>query len=400
MMNTVLLGLLLGSAALFGQDVKTVPYLPLVYEVRFPPTPVKGEGGFHLIYELHLANFSRREVTLHRIEVLGKAKDPIKAYEGDRLSESITRPGKPLDVKNKLVLEGGAQAVLFIMVSFKSRAEIPESLTHRVTAEYLRGKEEKVILQGEGAQVTVSQKDPPVIGPPVRPGVWLAGNGPGDGPVGHRLSLQPWNGKLVVNERYAVDFMKFDQEYRLVKGDPSRNANWGSYGQEVIAVADGVVTGAKDGIIENTPLKEYAVPNTLELAAGNTIVLDIGPGSYAVYAHLKPESLKVKVGDHVRKGQALALIGNSGISDAPHLHFHLIDSNSALGGESLPFVFERFELLGPFKDLDDRLAQAWSPSGKSTVRDLEMPLGDVVIRFPSAPIEMSRWLPRGRPWPR
>ena len=148
MKNAVLLGFLLGSAALFGQEVKTVPYLPLVYEVRFHPTPVKGEGRFHLIYELHLANFSRREITLRRIEVLGKAKDPIKAYEGDRLSESLTRPGKPLDVENKLVLEGGAQAVLFIMVSFKSRAEIPESLTHRVTAEYLRGKEEKVVVRG------------------------------------------------------------------------------------------------------------------------------------------------------------------------------------------------------------------------------------------------------------
>jgi hypothetical protein len=73
---------------LFGQDLKTVPYLPLVYEVRFPPSPVKGEGGFHLIYELHLANFSRRQVTLHKAEILGQAKDAVKVYEGDRLPTS------------------------------------------------------------------------------------------------------------------------------------------------------------------------------------------------------------------------------------------------------------------------------------------------------------------------
>ena len=186
----------------------------------------------------------------------------------------------------------------------------------------------------------------------------------------------------MVNERYAIDFMKFDQEYRLVKGDSSRNASWGSYSQEVIAVADGVVTGVKDGIVENSTVGEYAVPNSLESGAGNTIVLDIGQGSYAVYAHLKSASLRVKVGDHVRKGQALAVIGNSGISDAPHLHFHLLDANSVLGGEGLPFVFERFEQLGPFEQPEDPPDQAWSPSGKSTMRDNEMPLGDVVVKFP------------------
>lgn len=382
MMNAVLLGFLLGSAALSGQDPETVPYLPLVYEVRFPPAPVKAEGTFHLIYELHLANFSRREVTLQKVEILGRAEGAIETYEGDRLSKCLTRPGKPLDVENKSVLEGGAQAVLFIMVSFKSRAEVPESLAHRVTAEYLRGEEEKVTLRGEGAPVTVSRKETAVIGPPVRPGVWLAGNCPGDGPVGHRLSLQPWNSKLVVNERYAIDFMKLDPEYRMVRGDRSKNANWGSYGEEVVAVADGVITRVKDGIVENTTVGEYAVPNSLESGAGNTIVLDIGQGSYAVYAHLKSASLRVKVGDHVRKGQALAVIGNSGISDAPHLHFHLLDANSVLGGEGLPFVFERFEQLGPFEQPEDRPDQAWSPSGKSTMRDKEMPLGDVVVKFP------------------
>lgn len=371
----------LGTPQLPGEDIQTTPYMPLIYEVLFPPTPVKSEGRFHLVYELHLTNFSRREMTLHKIEVLRQERKLIKAYEGDRLSECLTRPGKPLDGKNKLVLEGGARAVLFVMASFEKSAKIPDILTHRVSVEYLRGTGERILLQGEGAQVTVVKKAPLVIGPPVRAGAWLAGNCPGDGPGGHRLSMQPWNGKLVVNERYAIDFMKFGNNDRLVHGDHSINADWHGYGEEVIAVAAGVVSDCKDGIIENTPLSEYAVPNSLEFAAGNHVILNIGKGLYVVYAHLKPGSLKVRVGDQVHKGQVLGLLGNSGISDAPHLHFHVIDSNSVFGGEGLPFVFEQFELIGPFEQLDDSLDKSWSPSGKSSMRQDEMPMGDVVIKF-------------------
>lgn len=375
-------GLLFGGVPWPGQDPRSVPYLPLVYEVRFAPTPVKGDGEYHLIYELHLANFSRREVKLRKIEVLGAGKSLVETYEGDRLIKCLTRPGKPRNIENKLALEGGGQAVLFIMVSLGRKAVTPDSLTHRVTAECLRSTGEKAVLVGEGALVSIVHGEPLVIGLPVRPGVWLAGNCSGDGPVGHRLSLQPWNGRLVFNERYAVDFMKFSQDYKLVQGDSSRNASWYSYGESAIAVADGVVSDCKDGIIENTPNKEYAVSNNMESAAGNYVILRLSRRLYAVYAHLKPGSLRVKLGDHVRRGQALGLVGNSGISDAPHLHFHLIDSNSVFGGEGLPFVFERFELLGPFEHLDDQLDKTWSPSGQSTMKTLEMPMGDVVIRFP------------------
>lgn len=194
--------------------------------------------------------------------------------------------------------------------------------------------------------------------------------------------MQPWNGKLVVSQRYAIDFMKFGNDDRLVQGDRSMNAAWHGYGEEVIAAASGVVSDCKDGIIENTPLNEYAVPNTLEFAAGNYVILNIAEGLYAVYAHLKPESLKVKAGDRVHKGEVLGLLGNSGISDAPHLHFHLIDSNSVFGGEGLPFVFEQHELMGPFDQLDDNLDKRWTPDGKSSMRHGEMPMKDVVINFP------------------
>ena len=48
----------------------------------------------------------------------------------------------------------------------------------------------------------------------------------------------------------------------------------------------------------------------------------------------------------VRPGQVIGLLGNSGNSDAPHLHFHLGDAPSPLGTEGLPFLIARFEKLG------------------------------------------------------
>jgi murein DD-endopeptidase len=364
-----------------GQEIARIHHLPLAYEVLFPPTPLKAEGKVHLIYELNLTSFSKSPLLLQSIEVLGAKETLITSYTGARLSDCLTRPGKPPDVMDKAVLEGGAQAVLFVMLTFEKSADIPDSLTHRITLEYRRASGEMVRAQGEGARVLVGKDEPIFIVPPVRPGVWLAGNCAGDGPVGHRNSIQPWDGRLVVSQRYAVDLMKFGGDFRLTSGRGSSNPDWHGYGQEVLAAADGVISDTKDGIIENTPQGSYAVPSTIEYVAGNYVVLEIRKAVYAVYAHLKPGSLRVKPGDKVQKGQVLGLIGNSGQSDAPHLHFHLINANPPFGGQGLPFVFERFDLLGPFDSLDENLEKAWAPKGQASTRTLETPLRDVVIRF-------------------
>lgn len=364
-----------------SDEIRTVPYLPVVHEVLFAPTPVKGEGGIKLVYELHITNVLKGPLSLRSVEMLGQGETVIQTYRGDRLAECLTQLGRSPEIKDRSLLDGGARAVLFVMLSFAELRDLPDTLTHRITVEYSRSSGEKVLLRGVGAKVPIRRKDPPRIGPPVRPGVWLAGNGAGDGPVGHRLSLQAWNGRLVVNQRYALDFMRFGDDGRLVQGDSSSNSRWPSYGQAVLAVADGVISGTKDDVVENTPGAGYAVPNSLDQAAGNYVILSIGTGTFAVYAHLQPGSLRVKAGDWVAKGQVLGLIGNSGISDAPHLHFHLIDSPSVFGGESIPFVFENYELMGAFGNIDDNLDRSWAPKGAASPKKGEIPLGDAVIRF-------------------
>jgi hypothetical protein len=61
-------------------------------------------------------------------------------------------------------------------------------------------------------------------------------------------------------------------------------------------------------------------------------------GTMAVYAHLQANSLRVKQGARVKRGQWIANSGNTGYSSGPHLHF-VIQLNAGMAMESLPFRF-------------------------------------------------------------
>ncbi len=85
---------------------------------------------------------------------------------------------------------------------------------------------------------------------------------------------------------------------------------------------------------------------TFRNVPGNSVTLDIGRGHYAHYMHLQPGSLRVKVGDRVRRGQVLGLVGNAGSSFLPHLHFEVTNSPVLLSGDGVPYVFKSFGVTG------------------------------------------------------
>lgn len=125
---------------------------------------------------------------------------------------------------------------------------------------------------------------------------------------------------------------------------------------------------------------------TVDSAVGNYVTLDLGTGHFALYAHLQPRSIKVKVGDKVKTGQVLALLGNSGNSDAPHLHFHVTDGDSPLGAEGLPYELETFTQTGTVDGAEELLdaGQTWhpKPGEKEVTRKREFPANNAVVTFP------------------
>jgi murein DD-endopeptidase MepM/ murein hydrolase activator NlpD len=53
---------------------------------------------------------------------------------------------------------------------------------------------------------------------------------------------------------------------------------------------------------------------------------------------MKPDSVLVRAGEKVRAGQVIGLVGTSGNSSEPHLHFHVIDGPSPLASNGLPYL--------------------------------------------------------------
>ena len=155
-------------------------------------------------------------------------------------------------------------------------------------------------------------------------------------------------------------------------------------------MADGIVSEAQDNIPENTPLtpkRPVPIPSG-KTVGGNYLILDLGKSNFAFYAHMQPKSIRVKVGDRVRRGEVLGLLGNSGNSDAPHLHFQISTAQSISDGEGLPFVFESFDVLAEASLLAALGLEAgedgWKPQSDAVPsrRKKEMPLNNTVIRFP------------------
>lgn len=98
------------------------------------------------------------------------------------------------------------------------------------------------------------------------------------------------------------------------------------YGKPVLAPADGTVTFVQDGRAD-----QQIGSRDRHFQSGNNIVIDIGGGRYLEMAHLSPASIQVKVGDHVRLGQQIAKVGNSGNTSEPHLHIQAQTVGTGVG---------------------------------------------------------------------
>jgi murein DD-endopeptidase len=376
------------TGELFVQAGTSFNFSPVDVEVPIAPTPVESGGKVHLVYELHITNFQSSDLGLMSVEILN-GTSPIASYKDEELISRLFHVGVSGDLPDKRIIGGGMTVLVYVSLTV-DRATVPSTLRHQFTFKTpkLDGSGKETIV--EGAQVEVCKETPVVITPPFRSGTWAAANGPSNTSI-HRRALTLVDAKARLPQRFAFDWFKLgdkskgQDERKLVHDDPYKNENWYDYGAEVLAVADAVVSAVKDGIPENVPLSgKRVVPITLETIVGNYVFLDLGHSRFALYAHLQP-GIRVKVGDRVSRGQVLGLLGNSGNSDSPHLHFHIVDGNSALGAEGLPFVFESYEVLGVVNDLGVLTRDnGWRPQPGATIekRRKEMPVENMIIRFP------------------
>jgi len=134
----------------------------------------------------------------------------------------------------------------------------------------------------------------------------------------------------------ALDFVLLDDELKTYRNPGNEPEHFYCYGKPVLAPADGIVEEIADHIEDNS-----VGGNNTSQNWGNTIVLRHAEGLYTKLSHLKKNSMRVAKGDYVRRGDLLALCGNSGRSPEPHLHFQ-VQATPFIGSRTLAYPLAAF----------------------------------------------------------
>jgi murein DD-endopeptidase MepM/ murein hydrolase activator NlpD len=342
----------------------------LVATLIAAPQPVKAtDEQRHLVYELLLQNTGGTAVTVSRLDVSEPGRRaPLRRYAGRALAQillGVARDGEAFSIPP------GGVAVAFLDIALAGNGPLPRSLEHDFMG--AGGERARPV---SSATVPVLRDRPIRISPPLRGDDLVNLNG--CCASAHTRALIGVAGELFLAQRFAIDFLQAEGLSSFA-GDPTRNDSYFLYGANVRAVAPGRIIATRDGVAENTPT-EPLPPADLETAPGNYVVQALDAGHFALYAHLQPGSLQVSPGQRIGRGQVLGLVGNSGNSTEPHLHFHVMDRPSPLAANGLPYVFDGFDLHGTV-DLTSG-QPVIVPTPPPLVRRNRLPLDLDLIAFP------------------
>ena len=349
LVGTAVLALMVPAASQAAQPSAPEPgdhYTPLVGTLLSEPHPVAAaDGRVHLDYEFLLLNPLPQPITVSRLEV-------VDADRRNRVLDDLSGPRLESVLSGFVgtgtaVIGGGETRRVILDVSLPATTR-PRAIVHRITVADVP----LPVLANPflTAPTAVSAERAVVLGAPLRGPRWIDVAGC-CAPAGHRISVEPINGALHIGQRFAVDLTRMWPDGRLFHGAPDQVTSFAAYGQPVLAAAAGVVVASQDGQPDQVPF-DPTPPGEPKTILGNSVVVDIGHGRFVGYAHLKPGSVTVAAGDRVREGRQLGLVGNTGNSDFPHMHFQVMDTPSFLASSGLPFVLRSFDSPGSVPPID------------------------------------------------
>ncbi|MGH8863202.1 MAG: M23 family metallopeptidase [Burkholderiales bacterium] len=375
--------------------------------ISSPTFPFPGsDGKYHVAYDLQLTNSSRLPATLDRIDVVdARSRDDVVAsFSGPQLVEPDCAVGDcnrlrvlPASPAPDNAIAPSESRAVMIDFAFDSLSDAPKAVLHRLvgTGATSPGSREPAPFDILVTPFDISAGKPRVIGPPVKGKNWIALNGCCEPGFPHRTSPNSFSGKINNSQRFAIDWKQTNDAGEFYTGDRTKNASYVDYSSNIYAVADGTIVATLDDVDANAPGvlpandPTLAPQTTVNNVDGNHIVLDIGGGVYAMYAHLIRGSLMVKPGDKVEKGDVIAKLGNTGNSNASHLHFQLMDGPSLIQADGLPYVIDRFTYEGQVSpqlilDADDYLTGTFLQDKLATgeLRKKQLPLSLAIVDFP------------------
>ena len=262
---------------------------------------VRGDDGMdHVEYELMVVNVFSDPVTLTSVTVLDPAGKELARIDGATLAAGtqalLTKAPAP-------VVNPSAAVAVDVDLALKP-GTVPKRVTHRIDYT-LPDPQHAVIVDDtvvQGPEVAIERRAPIVLAAPLAGEGWLASSGCCAPNVHRDLRLAIDGARIETSETFAVDWARVEGE-RIYDGDGTQNEQHYAFGADVLAVADATVVFLQDGQPEQLPNVTHGPDQAKADFGGNQVVLELEPHVFAVYAHLQPGSITVKVGDKVKAGQ-------------------------------------------------------------------------------------------------
>ncbi len=221
--------------------------------------------------------------------------------------------------------------------------KIPEFIFNRI---FLKDTLNDITLSFDGGELIPRVEEKPIIiSPPVKGDNLFFAN---QSTCKYHFDVLIFlDGGMYTPERFAFDEIQFNESLSSINsGDDTSNTSYYNYGDTLYAVADGTIIEVIDDRPENHGNMEDMVFNSDNEYAGNHLILKIDEEHYAFYCHIIPGGFLIEKGQSVIEGQPIALLGNSGNSSAPHLHFHIADNSDFWKSNGIPFVFKQYTKIG------------------------------------------------------
>ncbi len=343
MKNKILIILVAGVFACLSSCKKEGPEAEYAgkIEVIINDIPFKTDQFLRIPYTLKMWEFDKVGLRFVSLTAVNKATgEELMTITEATLPIVYTAP---LDANPYYVLDPISDYYLSLQLPIPLTKAAPAEIIHRF--EFRDTLQNKTLEFEAGAFKPRLSESPLVISSPVKGADWLFINQSTN--AYHFYTLFFMDGEIYTPERFAFDNLRMNPDLTDIHdGDPLDNHSYYNYRDTLYAVANGTVVYLKDGQPENHGDAQDVTFSTALDLAGNYLIVDIGAGRYAYYCHCVPNSFLVRANEAVKEGDPIALLGNSGNSTAPHLHFQITDGTDLFHSHGIPFVLKSFAKTG------------------------------------------------------
>lgn len=192
-----------------------------------------------------------------------------------------------------------------------------------------------IFMVGTAISGRIYPGDPIELSFPLKAGAYYVINGGSSILVNNYRANSYFNRKKIAAAvQFAVDLEKLDRMGMAIPKFQSRDyKSYPIFGETVYSPCDGQVVEVVEDLPDlNPPFKDW-----LNLT-GNRVVIKSFERTLITLSHLQKGSITVKPGDWVKPGEAIASVGNSGLSIRPHLTIQA--TRDSLWGRGVPIIFD------------------------------------------------------------